>query len=238
LKRFTWSLLGRARVRVGIVLLQVVVWREFKETLRDKSLLSSVFSVFAFLGMLSATTVKLPISVESIVFHMAPCLGIIVGFGLSTRFVREKQEGTVETLLCTPLTLRELWLGKVVSLTIPSYIVSVVSTLAFISLRGYTVNALMAVYLAMVVPVVIASATGLLGFLYYILGMRQVRILNYIVFFTLFATLYLVVGRLASPTILTWRNVSIVLALSLVTFGITYYQITHLSRERIVTTIS
>jgi len=220
------------------VLLQIVVWREFKETLRDRSLLSSVFSIFVFLGMLGATTVKLPISVESIVFYMAPCIGIIVGFGLSVRFVREKQEGTVETLLCTPLTLRELWLGKVVSLTIPAHIVSVVSTLAFTSLRGYTVNALMAVYLAMVVPVVIASAIGLLGFLYYILGMRQVRILNYIVFFTLFVTLYLVVGRLTFPTILTWRNVSIVLVLSLVIFGITYYLVAHLSKERIVASIS
>ena len=220
------------------MLLRVVVWREFKEALRDRSLLSSVFSVFAFLGMLSATTVKLPISVESIVFHMAPCLGIIVGFGLSTRFVREKQEGTVETLLCTPLTLRELWLGKVVSLTVPSHIVSAASTLALISLRGYTVNALMAMYLAMVVPVVIASAIGLLGFLHYILGMRQVRTLNYIVFFTLFVTLYLVVGRLASPTILTWCSASILLALSLVIFGITYYLVTRLSKERIVTSIS
>ena len=220
------------------MLLRVVVWREFKEALRDRSLLSSVFSVFAFLGMLSATTVKLPISVESMVFHMAPCLGIIVGFGLSTRFVREKQEGTVETLLCTPLTLRELWLGKVVSLTVPSHIVSTASTLALISLRGYTVNALMAMYLAMVVPVVIASAIGLLGFLHYILGMRQVRTLNYIVFFTLFVTLYLVVGRLASPTILTWCSASILLALSLVIFGITYYLVTRLSKERIVTSIS
>ena len=220
------------------MLLRVVVWREFKEALRDRSLLSSVFSVFAFLGMLSATTVKLPISVESIVFHMAPCLGIIVGFGLSTRFVREKQEGTVETLLCTPLTLRELWLGKVASLTVPSHIVSVASTLALISLRGYTVNALMAVYLAMVVPVVIASAIGLLGFLHYILGMRQVRTLNYIVFFTLFATLYLVVGRLASSAILTWRGVSVVLTLSLIILSITCYLIAHLSKEKIVASIS
>ncbi len=220
------------------MLLQVVVWREFKETLRDKSLLSRVFSVFAFLGMLNATTVKIPINVESIVFHMAPCIGIIVGFGLSVRFVREKQEGTVETLLCTPLTLRELWLGKVVSLTIPAHIVSVVSTLAFINLRGYTLNALMTAHLAMIVPVVIASATGLLGFLYYILGMREVRILNYTVFFTLFVTLYLIVGRLTSPTILTWCNVSIVLALSLVIFGITYCLIAHLSKERIVASIS
>ena len=191
-----------------------------------------------FLGILNATTVKLPISVDSIILYMAPCLGIIVGFGLSTRFVREKQEGTVETLLCTPLTLRELWLGKVVSLTIPSHIVSVVLTLAFICLRGYTLNTLMAVYLAMVVPVVIASTTGLLGFLYYILGMREVRILNYIVFFTLFAALYLVVGRLTFPTILTWCNVGIVLALSLVIFGITYYLIAHLSKERIIASIS
>ena len=183
--------------------MRVVVWREFKETLRDRSLPSAVFSILAFLGMLCVTTVKLPISVESLIFYLAPCLGILVGFGLSVRFIREKQEGTVETLLCTPITLRELWLGKVMSITAPSHIVSVVSTLALIGLRGYTVDVLMTVYLAIVVPVVIASAIGLLGLLYYILGMKQIRMLNYIVFFTLFATLYLTVRRLSSPTIFT-----------------------------------
>ena len=86
------------------MLLRVVIWREFRETLRDRSLPSTVFSVLAFLGMLYFTTVKLPISIEFLVFYLAPCLGILVGFGLSVRFVKEKQEGTVETLLCTPLT--------------------------------------------------------------------------------------------------------------------------------------
>lgn len=218
--------------------MRVVVWREFKETLRDRSLPSAVFSVLAFLGMLCVTTVKLPISVESLIFYLAPCLGILVGFGLSVRFVREKQEGTVETLLCTPITLRELWLGKVMSITAPSHIVSVVSTLALIGLRGYTVDVLMTVYLAIVVPVVIASAIGLLGLLYYILGMKQIRMLNYIVFFTLFATLYLTVRRLSSPTIFTWYNMCIVLTSSLVIFCLTYYLIVHLSKEKIITTIS
>lgn len=189
--------------------------------------------------MLGATTVKHPpISVEPLVFYIAPCLGVLVAFGLSTRFVGEKEEAAVETLLCTPLTLRELWLGKVVSLTIPSHIASTTSTLALISLRGYTVNALMAVYLATVVPIVIASATGLLGFLHYVLGMRQVKALNYIVFFTLFATLYLAVRRLASPAIITWCSVNTVLALSLAVFGVTYCLVARLSKERIVTTIS
>jgi len=220
------------------MLLRVVVWREFRETLRDRSLPSAVFSVLAFLGMLYFTTVKLPISIEFLVFYLAPCLGILVGFGLSVRFVREKQEGTVETLLCTPLTLRELWLGKVMSITAPSHIVSLVSTLALISLRGYTVNMLIMVYLVAVMPVVIAFAIGLLGFLYYVLGMKQIRMLNYIVFFTLFVMLYLIVRRLSSPTIFTWHNVSIVLISSFVMFCLTYHLITHLSKEKIVTTIS
>jgi len=43
---------------MGVVLLQVVVWREFKKALRDKNLLSSIFSVFVFLEMLNVTALK------------------------------------------------------------------------------------------------------------------------------------------------------------------------------------
>jgi len=220
-------------------MLRAIVWKEFKEVLGDRSLATSALSVLPLLGMLSAATAKhMPISVESLMFYLPPCLGILVGFSLSASFVKEKREGTVEALLCTPLTLRELWLGKVMGLTTVSHVVSTVSTLTLVGLKGYVISVEMAVYLIVVVPAVVASAIGLLGFLYYVLGMKEVKVLNYMVFLALFAMLRLAVKRLALSTALAWWGMGMMLALSLAILGITYYLVGGLSSERIITTIS
>ena len=220
----------------------VIVWKELKETIRDKSILSSGFSVLALLTLLNMTTLKhnIVFNVGSLVFYMAPCLGVIVGFGLSGRLVREKQEGVVETLLCTPITLRELWLGKVIGLTVPSYLIALVSMLLFICLRGYSLNGVMIAYLAIAMPVIIASTIGVLGLLQYALGMRQIQVLNYIVFFTLFTILYLVVRLLTVPgsSIMSWQSLGVVLVISLVILGIAFHLATHLSREKVITEIN
>ncbi|RLE91193.1 MAG: hypothetical protein DRN04_13375 [Thermoprotei archaeon] len=219
----------------------VIVWKELKETIRDKSILSSGFSVLSFLTLLNVTILKhnIVFNVESLVFYIAPCLGVLAGFGLSSRLVREKREGVVETLLCTPITLRELWLGKVIGLTLPSYLIALMSMMLFICLREYRLNEVMIAYLAIAIPVIIASAIGILGLLQYALGMRQIQILNYIVFFTLFTILYLVVRRLTVPgnSIMSWWSLGVVLTISLTILSVAFYLVAHLGRERIVTTI-
>jgi len=218
----------------------IIVWKELKETIRDKSILSSGFSVLALLTLLNITTLKhVVFNVETLVFYMAPCLGVLVGFGLSGRLVREKQEGVVETLLCTPITLRELWLGKVIGLTVPSCLIAFMSILLFICLRGYSLDEAMIAYLVIVMPAIIASAIGILGLLQYALGMRQIQILNYIVFLTLFTILYLVVRRLTVPgnPVMSWWNLGVILAILLTILGTTFYLVEHLSKEKIVTTI-
>ncbi len=218
----------------------VIVWKELRETIRDKSLLSSLLSVLMFIVLLSVTSVnKLGIDVEVLVFYMAPCIGVMVGFSLSSRFMKEKLEGVVETLLCTPLSLRSLWLGKVIGLTIPSYTITIASMIVIIVLNRYVLSGIIIIYLFMVVPVVIAAAIGLLGFLYYVLGMRQVQALNYVVFFTLFTVLFIAIRRLAATSsVMSWGTIMTMLAMSSIVLGIITYLVTYLNKERIVTTIS
>jgi len=223
-------------------LIGIIVWKELKEIVRDKSTLSSMFSVLIFLTLLNMTTLKHNIifNVESLVFYMTPCLGIIVGFGLSTRLIREKQEGVIETLLCTPITLRELWLGKIIGLTIPSYSTALISILTLIYLKGLSLNEVIIAYLIIVAPAIIASTIGILGLLYYILGMKQVQMVNYAVFFSIFATLHLVVKKLTIPStsIMSWWNLSIILAISLGILGIIFHLTSYLSKERMVSVIN
>jgi len=223
-------------------LIGIIVWKELKEIIRDKSTLSSIFSILLFLTLLNMTTLKHNIifNVESLVFYMTPCLGIIVGFGLSTRLIREKQEGVIETLLCTPITLRELWLGKIIGLTIPSCSIALISILTLIHIKGLSLNEVIIAYLIIVAPAIITSIIGILGLLYYILGMKQVQMVNYAVFFSIFAMLHLVVKKLTIPStsIMSWWNLSIILAISLGILGIAFHLTSHLSKERIVTSIN
>ena len=214
----------------------IITVKEVKETLKDRSLLSSSFSILLLIVLLSITRFKhLTFNMESYITYIALVIGFIVGFGLSSRFIKEKQEGVIETLLCTPLTLSELWLGKVIGLTILSYTITLISVIAISVIKKCNLTEVMTVFTFMVLPVLIASAIGLLGFLYYILGMRQIQLLNYMVFLLLFAIVFMVSGRL---TLATWWSNWIMLALSLIVLSLIAYLTTRLSKERIITTLS
>ncbi len=219
-------------------MIRVIVWKELRETIRDRNLLSSGLSVLLLLVLLNTTTLRhIAINMDSLVFYMTPCIGVMVAFSMSNRFVREKQEGIIETLLSTPLTLKELWLGKVIGLTIPSYTITLATVLALIYLKAHAMNEAMIVYLLLVIPVLIASTTGLLGLLQYTLGMKQIQALNYIVFLTLFTTLFITSRILATNNNITWEAIETVLALSAITLSITTYLISKLDKEKTITTI-
>ncbi|RLG73602.1 MAG: hypothetical protein DRO08_01590 [Thermoprotei archaeon] len=221
-------------------MLKVIIWKEIKETIRDRNMLSSALSVTLLMVMLNMTAFRqLIANLETFILYMAPCIGVLVGFSLSYRFTREKQEGTIETLLCTPLTLKELWLSKVIGLTIPSYVVTLATVTILILIRGHGIEETVAVYILLVIPMFIASAIGLLGYLQYVLGMKQVQMLNYVVFFTLFAILYAVVRKLSlETTTISWSNICLALMLPLIILTTTYYLVARLSKEKIILTIN
>ena len=222
-------------------MLRHLLWKEFTEILRDKSIVSSVSSVSLLMVTLGLTTLKyLSTHLETFILYMTPSIGVLVGFSLSYRFTREKIDGTIETLLSTPLTLKELWLSKVAGLTVLSYVISLASTLTLGLVKNVPVpmDVNTVIYLVMSVPVSIASSIGLLGYLHYLLGMKQVQALNYIVFFTLFITLYFIVKELSIKAIITHVSVTHTLTMALAILGITYYLVSRLSEERVITSIN
>ncbi len=217
----------------------VVVWKELRETVRDRSALSSGLSVLLLLALLNVASLRhAAINVGHFIFYVTPCIGLMTAFGMSGRFTREKRERVIETLLATPLTLRELWLGKVVGLTIPSYAITLAAALTLMYVRSCAMNSAIAIYLFLVIPALIASAVGLLGLLQYALGMRQVQALNYAVFFTLFVLLFVTVRTLAMDgDPLAWEVLSALLIISVLLLGVAAHLVSRLDKERVVTTV-
>ncbi|RLG88772.1 MAG: hypothetical protein DRO18_00710 [Thermoprotei archaeon] len=212
----------------------IIVKKELVETLRDRATVSSYLFVGAFLMLFNSTTFKGVINVEAFTVYLAPVVGVAVGFNLANRFVREKGEGVLETLLCSPLTLTELWLGKVVGLLIPSYIASLISVMVIGIARGLTLDAPLLIYITLVTPAFIASVIGLLGCLYWILGMREVRILNYVVFFTLSAVMFIVLRFVNAMSVSIELGYLVITATSLAMLSLATCLMRYISKERLI----
>jgi len=149
----------------------------------------------------------------------------------------------IETLLCTPVNLRQIWLGKVLGITGFAYLLSLLAALVILLISNILSGSLLLpsapilVHVVLVLPTFIAAFAGLLGFVQFRLGMRENRILNLVIFVPAFAGLYGVglsaKGSLAIP----WAYVGILFAISMLLLAITAYLTKRLSKERIVTTL-
>jgi len=212
----------------------IIVKKELVETLRDRAAVSSYLFVGAFLMLFNSTTFKDVINFEAFTVYLAPVVGVAVGFNLANRFVKEKGEGVLETLLCSPLTLTELWLGKVVGLLIPSYIASLISVMVIGIARGLTLDAPLVIYITLVTPAFIASVIGLLGYLYWILGMKEVRMLNYVVFFTLTAVMFVVLRCVNTISASIELGYLAITATSLAMLGLEMYLVKYVGKERLI----
>ncbi len=226
----------------------IVSLKEIRQILKSRNVLMSaivfvvVFGGISSLSTLSSGTIG---SLDSLVFTLVPVLGIFLGYLLSSQaFLREKQGGVIETLLCCPLSLREIWIGKVVGVTIPAYGITLIAAVLILSFA----NALSAVtripglpviaHLFTTVPLFIAATVGLLGFAQLLLGLRENQILNFAIIFVLIFLLTLSQGILGPGFSISWIVVGGTLAIAVLLLVATAWLTRFLSKERIVTTIA
>ncbi len=112
-------------------------------------------------------------------------------------FLREKRDGTIETLLCAPVSLRRLWEGKAAGVAVPAYLMTLFSAIVTVAaVTGLTdapiaAEPLLLLHLAVVVPIWIAAAAGLIGAAQLALGMRENQILGFVF---IFGFIFLIVG--------------------------------------------
>jgi len=183
-------------------------------------------------------------SIDPVIFMVITVTGIFMSYLFSGQvFMREKTEGTIETLLCTPLSLREIWTGKVAGVTVPAYFLTlvgagVISGVAS-AIRGEIIlpSAPAALHVLVVVPAFIAVTVGLLGFVQLLLGMRENQIINMAIIFGVIFSFSLSTGLAGDGFIVTWGTEGVMLAVAAALLLAVGWATRFLNRERIVTTI-
>ena len=215
-------------------LTSIIIKKEFMEAIRGKNLGASLSSVLLFLGTFLFT------SKERLLYIFMPytplIIGLMIGFSLSNNIVREKREGVIETILCSPMKLKELWLGKTLSISIISTTITILSTYAILSLNNYRLNFTTIFYILITIPLFILASIGLLSLIYFYLGMRQIQIVNYILFMGIFLILF-TVFKINVISEITWRTISIITLFSTVTFIATFLMINYVDVEKLILTI-
>jgi len=216
----------------------VVAQKEIKEIVKNRGLLlGSVWFGCSF-GIIFSSQA---LSLDNSVFSVALLAGILVGYMFSGRvFLREKRERIIETLLCTPLSLKSIWFGKVVGVTIPAYLVSLLTVALITIVSNITLHSLLfpsvviLIHALVGVPVFITSVISLMGFCQFWFGMRENRIIGYLAMLGLLPVIFPYNMSLA----VSWVEVVVLLIVSVLLLALTTYLSRYLSKEKIVTTIS
>lgn len=183
--------------------LSVIARREIRLALRNRSVLitASIFAIW--FPVMSALSIAVgaggdAAAVAGGIAAITLPVGVFMGYLFcSDTFLREKRDGTIETLLCTPVSLRRLWEGKAIGVAVPAYVMMLVSAVVSVAAVTYLTGAVIAaeplllVHFVVVVPVWIAAAAGLIGAAQLALGMRENQILGFVF---IFGFIFLIAG--------------------------------------------
>ncbi len=228
----------------------VIARKEIRLFLHNPQLLISAVIFSLIFGVISGPAVIMTTSGVSpgqeytLLVSLSLMTGVLIGYLLSGQtFLREKQEGTIETILAGPLPLREIWFGKVLGVLVPAYILTLVSSVLMIGIAAVMSGETslppgpIVVHLAIVVPAFIASAVGLLGFVQLLLGMRENQIINIVVIFGLIFLISFSRELVGPGFEITWSTEGVFLLSAFVMILVTRALTRLLDKEKIVRTI-
>jgi len=228
----------------------IIVRKEMKEIINNKIMLILGLIVALTFIVLQVTVISKAkvFTVDALsnrVFNMSLFMGLFLGCVFSAQiFLREKQEGIIETLLCAPVNLRSIWLGKVIAATILTYLISLLSLALLIIIINVISPSFLFPSSAVIfhilvgVSVFITLIVGLIGFFQFLLAKSQALMAT--VFIA--GGLYIFVNEftryiIGENDITSWTGVGVFLIICLALLAITIYLAKILSKEKIVTTI-
>jgi len=207
-------------------------------------LITGWFSVMSALKLSKAAVADLSGEYNSSLFFLFVTMGIFVGYLFSGQaFLREKLDGVIETLMAAPVSLRALWLGKAIGVSLPAYLVMLAGAVVFTGVAQVVAPATVLpslpvlIHVFVGVPTFILAAVGLLGFAQLLLGMRENHIVNLTVFFLLFFGIAFTQTVLPNPGGVSWTQLGVLLGFGVFLLALTGWLSKYLSRERIVRTI-
>lgn len=233
----------------------VVAKKEMKQIAKNRS---QIFSIIIFMGIFGGMTSLGAImsvlngdaenivpTLDSLMMYLVLVLGVFSGYFLSSQaFLGEKTGGTIETLLCSPLPLRNIWLGKVIGVMVPSYAIALVIAAVIIALSNMAADFLvlpspiMIVFVLVVVPVYIACIIGMLGFIQLLLGMRENQIVNIALIIVFIAAISIFDGLVTEGlVVMSALVVGGMLMAGILLLTLIGYMTRILNKEKIVTTL-
>ncbi|WP_292730887.1 ABC transporter permease [Methanoculleus sp.] len=228
---------------------RVIAGREMRLALRNRSILISAlifavwFPVMSALGIAAGAGEDTTAVAGGIAAITLP-VGVFMGYIFcADAFLREKRDGTIETLLCTPVSLRRLWEGKAAGVAVPAYLMTLfsaaVTVTAVVSLTDAPIAAepLLLLHLAVVVPVWIAAAAGLIGAAQLALGMRENQILGFVFIFGFIFLIVVLQGVAPGGGGLSVTTEGIFAAAGLALLALARFIAGKVTKERIVRTI-
>jgi ABC-2 type transport system permease protein len=233
----------------------VIAKKEMLQLAKNRSLIVStllfmgvfggITSLGAIMSVIEGNVESMVSALDSLMMYLVLVLGIFSGYFLSSQaFLGEKTGGTIETLLCSPLSLRDIWLGKVIGVMIPSYAIALLVAAALVGLTNMVTDVLvlpsfvMILFVLFVVPVYIACAIGMLGFVQLLLGIKENQIINIVLivgFIAAISVLDSLVG--GGVVVMSAPVVGAMFILAILLLGIIGYMTRILNREKIVTTL-
>jgi ABC-2 type transport system permease protein len=225
---------------------RIVARKEMREITSSKgTIVSTIFFAFWF-GLLNGQSAA-GVTSETLskqLFFLAPMLGALMGYLLTgTVFSNEKKDGVIETLLCTPLDLRTIWLGKLIGVSVVAYLASLISIAFVIMLASAAANVLLLpsviiiVHILITVPLFTAAVVGLIGYSQLLLGMKENTVIGIFTFLGLFLGIS-VAGQLVSGSgTITVVMLLIMFLVAAALLAFTFYLARFLSKEKVITTI-
>lgn len=189
-------------------------------------------AIFAWISSGSHSEVSL--------LYTSTLMGMYGAFALSGQaFIQEKLSGSLETLLCGPITLRQLWFGKLLGTLLPATAVAYAAALIILSfgpLGAAGLGALSAVYLVAVLPALLIAFIGIMGFVQLNFEAKRTRLIS-------IAVMALILALLMASLSITGNGATVSLeALAVAGLGgagltaLPYLLVNRLSKERIVMT--
>lgn len=223
----------------------IIAKKEIMEILQNKSSLLFTVGYSVFFSVMAALGVKkFPETIDTAVFYIPLVMGIFFAYVSTGRiFFREKRDKIIETLLCTPVSLRKLWLGKVLGAAIPSYAIAIFSAFLIALISSILLKSIifpspiLVLHLLVTIPLFVLAAVGLIGFLYLLAGMKEVRIAGTVIFMIIFGALFGGLGLIGEGYRISLLIEIAFMAISLFLVVLTSYLTRYLSKEKIITTV-
>lgn len=227
----------------------VIARREIRLALRNRSALITAFIFSIWFPVMSALGIAagaegdaaaVTAGITTITLPVAVFLGYLF---CADAFLREKRDGTIETLLCAPVSLQRLWEGKAAGVTVPAYVMMLLSaavSVATISgLTGVSIAAepLLILHFVAVVPIWIGASAGLIGAAQLALGMRENQILGFVFIFGFIFLIVLFQQIVPAESGISASTEAVLTAVGLALLALARFIAGKVTKERIVRTI-